>query len=500
MQDNNFFKRDEDLGEQKPLFEETDTLENSALESAAQSEDSDEMPYMDLTEEFDDIKQEGTDAAVSEQASDHEETQEQVPPYTGYTVQNPNSFYTYSTPSYQQPPVVKPVAVKKKKNGLMIALIVVSCLLIFSVVGSMLGMGYMINRMNNGTGSEGESQSGSNITLGGDGNTQKEEGKQPEVNVVQQSKEDTDRLTTEQVVEKTLTQVVGVVVTSGEGFYGSESQGSGIIFSADGYIITNAHVVEEATSVKIVLPDEKQTTYDAKVIGSDSKTDLAVLKVEATGLDAADIGNSDELKLGETVITVGNPYGLELQSSVTSGIVSALNRSINTSNGKMNLIQTDAAINPGNSGGALVNLYGQVVGVCSSKISDTDAEGLGFAIPINDAVPIIKELISKGYISGRPMIGIQGQDINTQTSMMYGVPTGVYVVYIEEDSSAYKAGMRQYDIITEFNGKTVTCFADLDAAKDECKAGETVSVKFYRYSNEKTYTVNITLSESGGEN
>ncbi len=448
-----------------------------------------------------------TEEVTQDDVVDVEETEiHQEQPVTdaseGYTVQNPSPYYTYTATetsndqgySYVNP-TASPVPVKKKKNGLMIALIIVSALLILSIVGSMVGIGYLINRYDGSAPSD--VNGGQEVTLGGDSN--KEQPKNPQVNVVQNNKEDSQRMATEDVVEKTRNQVVGVVVSTGQGFYGGESQGSGIIFSADGYIITNAHVVDGANTVRIVLPNEEQTTYDAKVIGSDTKTDLAVLKVEATGLDAADIGNSDELKLGETVITVGNPYGLELQSTVTSGIVSALNRSITTSNGKMNLIQTDAAINPGNSGGALVNLYGQVVGVCSSKISDTDAEGLGFAIPINDAVPIIKELISKGYISGRPMIGIQGQDINAQTAMMYGVPTGVYVVYIEEDSSAYKAGMRQYDIITEFNGKTITCYSDLDIAKDECKAGDTVSVKFYRYTNGKTYSTNITLSESSGK-
>lgn len=442
-----------------------------------------------------------TEETAVEETPEAEETQNTD---NSYTVQNPNPYYTYSAPKvdtqnggFYARPTVQPVPVKQKKNGLLIALIVVSVMLIISIVASMIGIGYLVSRSSGQDGNNGNDTT--EVTLG-DGQQNEEKKPAPQVNVVQNSKEDNDRMSTEDVVEKTLSQVVGVVVSTGEGFYGTESQGSGIIFSADGYVITNAHVVEGAQTVKIVLPDEKQTSYDAKVVGSDTKTDLAVLKVEATGLDAADIGNSDELKLGETVIAVGNPYGLELQSSVTSGIVSALNRSITTSNGKMNLIQTDAAINPGNSGGALVNLYGQVVGVCSSKISATDAEGLGFAIPINDALPIIKELISTGFISGRPMIGIQGQDINAQTAMMYGVPTGVYVMYVEEDSSAYKEGLRQYDIITEFNGKTITCYSDLDAAKDECKAGDKVSMKFYRYTNGQTYNINIMLSASSGQN
>ncbi len=416
-----------------------------------------------------------------------------------YTVQNPTAFSGYQQPTPSAPPVqesytapvVTPVPVKPKKNGLLIALIVLSCILIVTIIASMTAIIFMY-RENGMTATE----SGNDVVLGD--NKENNAAQIPNVDVVEQSKEDSKKMNIEQVVNKTLPQVVGVVAKTGEGFYASEGQGSGIILSADGYIITNAHVVENATAVQIVLPDEKQTTYDAKVVGSDTKTDLAVLKAEATNLNAADIGNSAELNLGETVVAIGNPYGLELQSSVTSGIVSALDRSVMTSNGKMNLIQTDAAINPGNSGGALVNMYGQIVGVCSSKISDVDAEGLGFAIPISDAIPIVKELIEKGFISGRPMIGIQGQDISAQTAMMYGVPTGVYVVYIEEGSSAYKAGLRQYDIITEFNGQTITGFTDLDVAKDECKAGDTVTIKFYRYTDRKTYTAKITLSESNG--
>ncbi len=436
----------------------------------------------------------------NEQPIHQEQTDEQSesaePQAEEYTVQNPTAYYDYQQPespvqeSYT-PPVVTPVSVKPKKNGLLIALIALTCVLIVTIIASMAAIIFMYR--NNDTP---VTESGNEVVLGD--NKENNSTQVPSVDVVEQSKDDSERMNIEQVVNKTLSQVVGVVAKTGEGFYASEGQGSGIILSADGYIITNAHVIEKATAVQIVLPDDKQTTYDAKVIGSDTKTDLAVLKVEATNLNAADIGNSAELNLGETVVAIGNPYGLELQSSVTSGIVSALDRSVVTSNGKMNLIQTDAAINPGNSGGALVNLYGQIVGVCSSKISDLDAEGLGFAIPISDAIPIVKELIAKGFISGRPMIGIQGQDISAQTAMMYGVPTGVYVVYIEEGSSAYKSGLRQYDIITEFNGQTVTSFTDLDVAKDECKAGDTVTIKFYRYTDRKTYTAKITLSESNG--
>ncbi len=405
-----------------------------------------------------------------------------------YTVQNPNPYFNY----YQNPApqaTVTPVAVKKNKNPLAVALIVVSVLLVLSLLGSMLTIFYM-RRGGFSDNNDTQTNNGSGTVLGSDDDST------GNVTVTQKTKGDGNEMTVQQVAKKVINQVVGIVVNTGEGFYASEGQGSGIIFSEDGYIITNAHVVDGATSVKVVLPDEKNTTYDAKIVGSDTKTDLAVLKVDATGLEAATIGNSDELEVGETVVAIGNPYGLEFQSSVTAGIISAVNRAVTLENTKMNLLQTDAAINPGNSGGALVNLYGQVVGINSSKISSTEAEGLGFSIPINDAIPIVQELISKGYISGRPMIGIQGQDVNQQMSAMYRIPTGVYVYYIDESSNAYKAGLRQYDIITKFNGQDITCFADLDSAKDKCKAGDEVEITYYRYKDGKYYDAKIVLSES----
>lgn len=389
-----------------------------------------------------------------------------------------------------------PAKQKKSISGTAIALIVVSVLLVMSLAGSMLGF-YFLNNKND----ESHTKPTENVEIG---DNKKEQKNNKEVTVNQKSKNGSDELSVEQVAEKLTKQVVGIVAYSGEGFYASQGQGSGIIFSEDGYIVTNAHVVSEANRVSIVMPDEDNTNYDAEIVGADTKTDLAVLKIDAKKLDAADIGNSDELKLGETVIAIGNPYGLELQNTVTKGIISALNRTITTETAKMNLIQTDAAINPGNSGGALVNLYGQVIGINSAKIStnssssEATAEGLGFAIPINDAIPIIQELISKGYISGRPMIGIQGQDISAQVTMMYGVPAGVYITSIDETSDAYKKGIRQYDIITGFNGQQITCYADLDAAKIDCKAGDTVTIEYYRYTDEKTRSVKVRLSESTG--
>lgn len=448
-------------------------------------------------ETVEDTVEEATEETAEEVAAEPEEgqptepfeatePQRTVPPYdTGYTVQNPNPYFNYYSSGTSAPNYVNPVPVKKKKEPLMIGLIVVSVLLVLTLVGSMAVIMYLANRSSV---NYEEGPTISDVTGG----------ENAELVISQQNKADSEEQSVKEVAKKLVNQVVGIVSTSGEGFYANESQGSGVIFSADGYIVTNAHVIKGATGVKVVMPDEEHTSYDAKIIGSDTKTDLAVLKIDATDLDAVDIGASAELEVGETVIAVGNPYGLDLASSVTRGIISALNREVTTESANMTLIQTDAAINPGNSGGALVNLYGQVIGINSSKISDTDAEGLGFAIPIDDVVPIVQELISRGYISGRPMIGIQGQDVSMQMSMMYNLPTGVYVAYVDEAGSAYKAGLRQYDIITEFNNEKVTCYTDLDSAKDKCKAGDTVPLEFYRYSDGKYYTINVTLSESNG--
>lgn len=238
-------------------------------------------------------------------------------------------------------------------------------------------------------------------------------------------------LTITQRAEKVMPSAVGIVayIQSSQSIFGGEqSQGSGIILSEDGYIVTNQHVIDGATSVKVVLNDGSE--YNASVVGEDEKTDLAVLKIEATGLTPAEFGNSDQMQIGEQVIAVGNPGGLELAGSVTVGYVSAVNRPITTSNGgTIDCIQTDAAINPGNSGGALVNTYGQVIGINSQKIAATEYEGIGFAISINEAQPIINDLIQYGYVRGRVVMGITMQMIDQISAQMYGYQPGVGVVF-----------------------------------------------------------------------
>lgn len=228
--------------------------------------------------------------------------------------------------------------------------------------------------------------------------------------------------------------------------------GSGIIYRQDGYIITNQHVIDGATELIVILNDG--TEYKGKVLGQDLKTDLAVVKVEAKNLPAAKIGDSDKLRVGELAVAIGNPAGEEFSGSVTAGIISALNRSLNVGEKKMKLIQTDAAINPGNSGGALVNQNGEVIGINSVKLSSPEIEGMGFAIPINDALPIINELMQNGYVK-RPWIGIGISNITESISKQYNLPVGVYIGRVYFGSPAEKAGLKPNDVIIKIDEEKI---------------------------------------------
>jgi serine protease Do len=276
------------------------------------------------------------------------------------------------------------------------------------------------------------------------------------------------------------------------------SEGSGIIATSDGYIITNAHVEDGATSLKVITSDNK--TYVAKLIGSDSVTDLAVIKIEATGLTAAEFGVSGDLQVADTVMAVGNPGGLEFNSSVTVGYVSALNREItnSTTGYTMKCIQTDAAINPGNSGGALVNSYGQVVGINSSKIVATGYEGLGFAIPIDVAQPVISELKQYGYVKDRAVLGITGQYIDSMTARFYGLTSGMYVSSVTSEAVT-AAGIQKGDVITTIDGKAVTAETTITAIVNAKKPGDTVTLNVTRSSTGKTFTATVKLAQSTGK-
>lgn len=275
----------------------------------------------------------------------------------------------------------------------------------------------------------------------------------------------------------------------------SSEEGSGIIYSEDGYIITNYHVIESAINnssakVYVTLPDSDEQ-LEASIIGSDETTDLAVIKVDKTGLTPAEFGSSSELKVGELAVAIGNPLGQELAGSVTGGYISALNRKLTADGRTYNLIQTDAAINPGNSGGALVNSKGQVIGINTVKIGGEQVEGIGFAIPSDDALPIIKELIENKKIV-RPYIGISGINVDEISARRSNISVGVYVAQVMTNSPAQAAGIQRGDVIVGIDDKEITTMEELNEIKNSKKIGDTVNIKINRAG--KDIDVKVTLA------
>ena len=302
-----------------------------------------------------------------------------------------------------------------------------------------------------------------------------------------------DALTIPQVVEKVSPSVVGISCVASDGMY----TGTGIILSEDGYIFTNAHVVDGGSDFKVVLDKSLGSeTYSAQLIGTDVQTDLAVLKIDKTGLPAAEFGTSGEMVVGEAAIVIGNPLGFELAGSVTAGIVSALDRKLTVEDREMNLIQTDASINHGNSGGPLINAYGQVVGITSVKINSTYGEGLGFAIPIDDAMPIIEDLLKYGYVKGRPQLGIIGENVTEIYSQYYNIPQGFIVRGVNENSAAEKAGIKVDDIVIGINGQLITTIEEFNSIKANFKAGEQITISVYR--DGEIIDFDVTLDEALG--
>ena len=315
-------------------------------------------------------------------------------------------------------------------------------------------------------------------------------------------------LTTEQVADLVSPSVVVItteqVVYSQWSWYGQNQvesgAGSGVVISSDGYILTCAHVVSGASNITVTIGD---TDYPATVVGEDDTSDVAVLKIDATDLTPATVGNSDSLAVGESVLAVGNPLG-ELGGTVTSGIVSALNRSVSiqgsSSVNTMSLIQMDASVSPGNSGGGLFNMNGELVGIVNAKSSDSDAEGLGFAIPVNDAVKVAQELLENGYVTGRPYLGISYYAVtDAQTAAQLGVNAyGVYIVEVVKGGPADKAGLQAGDRIVSVDGSEVATQSDLGTLMQDHKAGDTIEITVARGGQMQTVTV--TLGEKGAEN
>lgn len=311
-------------------------------------------------------------------------------------------------------------------------------------------------------------------------------------------------LTIPEIAEKVGPSVVGVINKttvqaqryydpfSGRYYYSSDpandgetveqGNGSGIIISSDGYIVTNQHVVDGASEISVILNTGEE--YTAKLVGQDTKTDLAVLKIDAgNDLPAATLGDSSNVKVGELAVAIGNPMGMEFSGSVTAGIISAVNRTMTIDNRTYTLIQTDAAINSGNSGGALINQYGEIIGINSVKISSTGVEGMNFAISIDEAKPIIDDLMSSGYVTGRPLVGISIQ------------PTryGLFISGVQSGSGAEKAGLKENDQILAVDGTEVSSTAEINKIRDTKKPGDTLKFKIARSG--ETMEVDVVLQE-----
>ena len=315
-------------------------------------------------------------------------------------------------------------------------------------------------------------------------------------------------LTTEQVADLVSPSVVVItteqVVYSQWSWYGQNQvesgAGSGVIISSDGYILTCAHVVDGASTITVTIDDKD---YTATLVGEDTTSDIAVIKIDADGLPPATVGNSDSLKVGQSVMAVGNPLG-ELGGTVTGGMISALNRSVtiqgSSSVNTMSLIQMDASVSPGNSGGGLFNMNGELVGIVNAKSSSSDAEGLGFAIPINDAIKVAQELLENGYVTGRPYLGITYLAVtDAQTASQLGVNAyGVYVVEVVKGGPAEKAGLQAGDRIVSVDGTEIASKDDLGTLMQKHAAGDTLSITIAR--DGQMQTVNVTLGEKTASN
>ena len=299
-----------------------------------------------------------------------------------------------------------------------------------------------------------------------------------------------DALCLQDIYSSVIDSVVSISSMTSSG----TSSGTGIIMSQDGYVITNHHVITGALVISVLTNDNQE--FEAALVGSDEMSDLAVLKIDARGLKAAEFGDSSKLRVGDSVVAIGDPLGVQLRGTMTNGIISAINRDLTVGDRTMTLIQTNAALNNGNSGGPLINCYGQVIGINTVKMSSyytatASVEGLGFAIPISVAKPIIDELIENGYVAGRPAIGISGDSLPSYYRTYYRLPDGVYVTSVNEGSDAKAKGIREGDIVTAINGERISSIDELNTVKNQYAAGDEVTLTVYRSGT--YYEVTVTL-------
>lgn len=309
----------------------------------------------------------------------------------------------------------------------------------------------------------------------------------------------TDKYTTQYAYNKVAESTVGIVCYEGGFSKSPSSQGTGIVLTKDGYIATNSHVIGDSRTlyyVEVIVGDG--TTYEAKVIGYDSRTDLAVLKINADNLTPAEFCNSEYVEVGQDVIAVGNPGGIKFQNSLTRGVVSALNRELSLSS-QVSYIQTDAAINPGNSGGPLCNMYGQVIGINTAKISSSSYEGMGFAIPSATVKEIVDDLVSQGYVNNRVRLGISGTEVSSAMQQYYGVPAGILVGEISEGGPCDGTDLKVNDIITKIDGEKVSTFSQLYGILEGHKPGDKLTLTVYRPDTDKTLEITVTVVADEGE-
>jgi serine protease Do len=296
-----------------------------------------------------------------------------------------------------------------------------------------------------------------------------------------------------EIYKKVIPSVVSISATGN----GSTSTGTGIIMSQDGYIITNYHVVSTASQITVLLTDE--TEYTAAVVGGDETSDLMVLKIDAENLTPAEFGDSDQMEVGDAVVAIGDPLGIELRGTMTNGIICGIKRDVSVEDRTMTLMQTNAALNSGNSGGPLVNMMGQVIGINTMKLTSDYAsvEGIGFAIPISTAKPIVDELVEKGYVTGRPAFGFTVETLDARILLYYNLPGWLCVRSVDVNSDAYAQGIREGDIIISVDGTTVSSTEELSRIKNSHTAGDQVTMTIYR--NGKSYEVTVTLMEQNDQ-
>ena len=289
-------------------------------------------------------------------------------------------------------------------------------------------------------------------------------------------------------------KVIPSVVSISASISGGTATGTGIVLSSDGYILTNYHVVSSAQQISVLLTDGQE--YAACQVGGDETSDLTVLKISATGLTAAEFGDSSAMEVGDSVVAIGDPLGIELRGTMTDGIICGINRDVSIGDRTMTLMQTNAALNSGNSGGPLVNMEGQIIGINTAKLSSsgyTTAEGLGFAIPIDSAKPIVDELIAKGYVTGRPAFGFDVEQLESRIALFYRLPGRLYIRSVSMESDAYSQGIRAGDIITAVDGQSVSSVDDFNRIKNQYQAGDQIPITVYR--DGESYDLTVTLMD-----